>query len=103
MKQFSKAARNRCKIKMALQGASGSGKTYSALLMAYGLTGDWNKVAVLDSENGSAQLYSELGDYSVMGLSLLFKYFYHHNHFIASNFSNLPPPYLIPTAECKSD
>lgn len=69
MKQFSKAARNRCKIKMAIQGPSGSGKTYSALLMAYGLTNDWSKVAVLDTENGSAHLYSELGGYSVLALT----------------------------------
>lgn len=68
MMEFSKAARNRCKIKMALQGASGSGKTYSALLIAYGLTGDWSKIAVIDSENGSAHLYSALGGYSVLNL-----------------------------------
>jgi len=69
MKQFVKAARNSCKIKMALQGPSGSGKTYSALLVAFGLTQDWSKIAVIDSENGSAHLYSELGDYSVLGLN----------------------------------
>ena len=69
MKQFTRAARNSCKIKMALQGASGSGKTYSALLVAYGLTKDWSKIAVIDSENGSANLYAELGEYSVLKLS----------------------------------
>jgi hypothetical protein len=72
MKQFVKAARNSCKIKMALQGPSGSGKTYSALLVAFGLTKDWSKIAVIDSENGSAHLYSELGDYSVLGLNAPF-------------------------------
>ena len=68
MKQFQKAARNRCKIKMAIQGPSGSGKTYSALLVAYGLTNNWDKIAVIDSENGSANLYSHLGSYSVLSL-----------------------------------
>jgi hypothetical protein len=67
-KQFVSAAKNRCKIKMAIQGPSGSGKTYSALLTAYGLTGDWKKIAVLDTENGSAHLYSDLGDYWVLNM-----------------------------------
>ena len=55
-------------MRLALQGASGSGKTYSSLLIAYGMTGDWSKVAVIDSENGSADLYAHLGDYRVLTL-----------------------------------
>ena len=51
---------------MGLQGPSGSGKTYSALLLAYGLVKDWDKIAVIDSENHSADLYAHLGDYSVV-------------------------------------
>jgi len=69
MKQFQRAARNRCKIKMAVQGPSGSGKTYSSLLIAYGITNDWSKIAVLDSENGSAHLYAHLGPYSVLSMT----------------------------------
>jgi len=69
MKQFTLATRNSCKIKIGLQGSSGSGKTYSALLLAYGLTNDWRKIAVIDSENGSANLYSDLGAYSVLKLT----------------------------------
>jgi hypothetical protein len=68
MMKFERAARNRCKIKMSIQGPSGSGKTYSALLVAKGLVKDLSKVAVIDSENGSSHLYSELGVYSVLGL-----------------------------------
>jgi hypothetical protein len=68
-KQFTLASRNKCKIKMAIQGPSGSGKTYSALLIAYGLTKDWSKVAVVDTENGSTNLYADLGNYSVLNLS----------------------------------
>ena len=68
-KQFVTAAKNRCKIKMAIQGPSGSGKTYSALLTAHGLTGDWKKIAVLDTENGSAHLYSDLGEYLVLNMT----------------------------------
>jgi len=69
MEKFKKAEKSNCKIKMALQGSSGSGKSYSALLIAYGLTNDWSKVAVIDTENGSAHLYSDLGNYSVLNLS----------------------------------
>jgi hypothetical protein len=61
--------RSKASIKLALQGPSGSGKTMSALLLAQGLTkGDWSKVAVIDSENGSADLYSHLGKYNVLTL-----------------------------------
>jgi len=64
-----KAERKHAKIKVCLQGPSGSGKTFSALLMASGLESDWNRIAIIDSENGSAHLYSNLGDYSVINLS----------------------------------
>ena len=66
------AQRKRAKIKMGLQGPSGSGKTYSALLVAYGLCLDFNKVAVIDSENHSAELYAHLGEYKVLNLSAPF-------------------------------
>jgi hypothetical protein len=61
-----KAERKNVKIKMALQGPSGSGKTYSALLLAFGLCNDWTKIAVIDSENHSSELYSHLGEYNVL-------------------------------------
>ena len=63
-----KAERKQAVIKMGLQGPSGSGKTYSALLLAYGLVKDWDKVAVIDSENHSADLYAHLGDYNVLNI-----------------------------------
>lgn len=62
------SSKKQAKIKLALQGCSGSGKTYSALLLAYGLTNDWTKIAVIDSENGSADLYAHLGNYNVLPL-----------------------------------
>ena len=55
-------------MRLALAGASGSGKTYSSLLIAYGMTGDWSKIAVIDSENCSADLYAHLGGYQVLTL-----------------------------------
>lgn len=63
------AERKQAKIKLGLQGPSGSGKTYSALLLAFGLCNDWSKIAVIDTENHSADLYSHLGHYNVLNLS----------------------------------
>lgn len=63
-----KAQRKQAKIKLALQGPSGSGKTYSALLLASGIC-DYSKIAVIDTENHSADLYAHLGDYNVLQLS----------------------------------
>src|SRR5690554_303740 len=61
--------RRKAKIKMALQGASGTGKTMSSLLLAQGLTnGNFSKVAIIDTENGSADLYAHLGNYNVLSL-----------------------------------
>ncbi len=63
------AERKQAKIKLGLQGPAGAGKSYSALLMAFGLCGDWSKVAVIDTENHSADLYAHLGSYNVLNLS----------------------------------
>ena len=66
------AKRRQAKIKMAVQGPSGSGKTMGALLIAYGLTKDWKKVAVIDTENHSAALYAHLGPFSVVSIAAPF-------------------------------
>ena len=66
--ELKKATRKTVKLRLNLSGASGSGKTYSALLMAFGIIGDWSKIAVIDTENGSASLYSHLGSFNVIDL-----------------------------------
>jgi len=67
--ELRQSARKNAKIKMAIQGPSGSGKSYSSLLLAKGLIdGDFSKVAIIDLENGSADLYSHLGQYNVLSL-----------------------------------
>lgn len=54
---------------MGLSAVAGGGKTYSAILVAKGLAnGDLSKVAIIDTENGSADLYSHLGPYNVFTL-----------------------------------
>ena len=70
--QLQTAQRKRAKIKMGMQGPSGSGKTYSSLLIAYGLCNDWGKIAVIDTENHSADLYAHLGEYNTIALSAPF-------------------------------
>ena len=62
------AERKQAKIKLGIQGPSGSGKTYSSLLIAYGMTRDWSKIAVIDTENHSADLYAHLGNFNVLAL-----------------------------------
>lgn len=65
--QLRQSERQKAKIKMALQGSSGCGKSLSSLLLAKGLTNDHlAKVAVIDTENGSADLYAHLGNYNVL-------------------------------------
>jgi len=63
-----KAERKQAKIRLGLQGPSGSGKTYGALLIAHGLVGNWSKIAVIDTEFRSADLYAHIGDYNVLNL-----------------------------------
>lgn len=63
---FTKAKRTNAKLRLAITGTSGSGKTYGALLIALGLEG---KIAVIDTENGSADLYAHLGDYDTCQLT----------------------------------
>ncbi len=63
--KFEKAMRKKARLRLALTGPSGSGKTYSALLIAKGIGG---KVAVIDTEKGSASLYSDVADFDVLEL-----------------------------------
>lgn len=63
---FQKATRKQARLRLALTGPSGSGKTYGALLIAKGLG---CKTAVIDTERGSASLYSNGFDFDVLELS----------------------------------
>lgn len=63
---FKKAQRIQSKLKIGISGPSGSGKTYSALRLASGIG---KKIAVLDSERGSASLYSDRFDFDVVEIT----------------------------------
>lgn len=62
---FQKVQRKAAKMRVALAGPSGSGKTLSALYLAYGVTQDWGKIALIDTEHGRAQFYGNRPDLNV--------------------------------------
>lgn len=59
---FQKVERLKSKLRLALTGVSGSGKTLGGLYIAYGMTGDWNKIALIDTEHERARLYANRTD-----------------------------------------
>ena len=56
---FTPAVRRNTHILLALAGASGSGKTFSALELATGLAGETGRIAVIDTEAGRALHYAD--------------------------------------------
>ena len=60
-----KAERKQAKARVLIDGPSGSGKTYGALLLAKGIAPN-GRIAVIDTENGSADLYADLCEYDVI-------------------------------------
>jgi len=62
---FRKAQKSLSKARICLAGPAGCGKTFSALLLASGLG---SKIAMLDTEHGSGDLYSGMFDYDVLQL-----------------------------------
>ena len=73
-----KATKSAAKLRLGLVGPAGSGKTMTALRIAHGLGG---RIAVIDTERGSASLYSgERGlDFDVLELDS-----YEAEHFIGA-------------------
>jgi energy-coupling factor transporter ATP-binding protein EcfA2 len=65
---FQRAIKREAKLRLALSGPSGSGKTYTALTLAQALAGSGGKVAVLDTERGSASKYADLFEFDVLEL-----------------------------------
>ena len=69
MSVFRKAERRKAKLRLAITGPAGSGKTYGALLVAQGLGG---RIAMIDTENGSGDLYSSICDYDILNINAPF-------------------------------
>lgn len=70
MLKIQKATKASQKLKLLLQGTSGSGKTYSSLILATEIAKKFNtKIIYVDTENGSASLYSDKFDFDVVELT----------------------------------
>ena len=65
---FEPAKRKIVAPKIAIMGVSGGGKTYSALRFARGFVGPSGRIAFIDTENGSASLYSNLTPFDVCNI-----------------------------------
>ncbi len=65
IKQFKKATKQFSYLRLALVGPAGSGKTYSSLRLAQGLG---ERIAVIDSERGSAAKYADEFAFDIMVL-----------------------------------
>ena len=59
MFEITEAKREGAPITAAIIGGSGSGKTYSALLLARGLVGPGGKIVVIDTEGGRSKIYAD--------------------------------------------
>lgn len=64
--EFRKATKEKAKLRMGLIGPAGSGKTYSALRIASSLG---KKIALIDTEHGSASKYADLFDFDTLELT----------------------------------
>lgn len=62
MSMFKKASRSQQKLRLALMGPAGSGKTMTALRVARALVGPDGRIAVIDTEHGSAAKYADHRD-----------------------------------------
>lgn len=65
---FKKATKRQAKLRAAVFGPSGAGKTFSSLRIARGLVGDGGRIAFIDTERGSASKYSDRFDFDVQEL-----------------------------------
>jgi DNA polymerase III delta prime subunit len=65
---FQKATKRKMRLRCALEGPPGSGKTYSALAIGRALVGESGRIAVIDTERGSASKYSDEFDFDVVEL-----------------------------------
>jgi hypothetical protein len=64
---FQKATKKQAKLRLALIGPSGSGKTYTALTLATYLV-PGGRIALIDTEHGSASLYADQFQFDVLEL-----------------------------------
>lgn len=61
--EIRKATRKKARLRLGIAAPSGAGKTFGALQLAFGIGG---KIGLVDTENGSGDLYAHLGDYDII-------------------------------------
>lgn len=67
---FTKAEKSKARLRMALFGTAGSGKTFTALRVASGIAKALNsRIAVIDTERGSASKYADRFDFDTLELT----------------------------------
>lgn len=62
---FETVTRQKSKLRMGLVGTSGSGKTLGALYIAYGITADWSRIALIDTEHERGRFYANRTDLEI--------------------------------------
>lgn len=62
---FEDVTRQKSKLRLGLVGPSGAGKTLSALYIAYGITNDWGKIALIDTEHERGRFYANRTDLKI--------------------------------------
>lgn len=67
MATFTRAVKSEAKLRMALAGPAGSGKTYTAMILASVLA-QGSPFALIDTEHGSASKYADLFTFDVLEL-----------------------------------
>jgi hypothetical protein len=70
--EFRPAVRENVPLLIGLAGGTGSGKTYSAMRLAKGITAG-KRFAIIDTENGRARHYADLFDFDVVDLAAPFR------------------------------
>jgi len=70
---FETVTRQKSKLRMGLVGTSGSGKTLGALYIAYGITADWSKIALIDTEHERGRFYANRTDLEIPTVEFLYQ------------------------------
>jgi hypothetical protein len=67
--EFKKAVKNKSWLRLAIDGVSGSGKTFTAIAVGTGMAEVLGgRVALIDMEHGSASLYADRFDFDTLDL-----------------------------------
>lgn len=70
--EIKKVSQKAKKLRIGISGASGFGKSYSSLNLAFGITNNWEKICLIDSECSSSSLYSTLGPFNTIEINAPF-------------------------------